>query len=81
MKAEGMLAGNCDLWIMRPKWNSVQELFGVKHYALGIEMKTAKGKLSESQKEIHAKLQDAGYAVKVCRSFEEFEKTVNEYMK
>jgi hypothetical protein len=43
-------------------------------------MKTEKGKLSDMQKIVHAQLINAGYAVKVCRSFEEFTQTIKTYL-
>ena len=50
------------------------------YHALFIEMKTEKGKLSDTQKIVHAQLINAGYAVKVCRSFEEFTITIKKYL-
>jgi hypothetical protein len=50
------------------------------YHALFIEMKTEKGKLSDTQKIVHAQLINAGYAVKVCRSFEEFTQTIKTYL-
>jgi hypothetical protein len=50
------------------------------HHALFIEMKTEKGKLSDTQKIVHAQLINAGYCVKVCRSFEEFTITIKTYL-
>jgi hypothetical protein len=50
------------------------------HHALFIEMKTEKGKLSDTQKIVHAQLINAGFCVKVCRSFEEFTITIKKYL-
>jgi hypothetical protein len=50
-----------------------------EYNSLYIEMKTDKGKLSEKQIKIHSKLKDAGNAVEVCRSVEEFKEIVIKY--
>jgi hypothetical protein len=71
LKAEGAMPGIPDLMICMPS---------MKYHALFIEMKTEKGKLSENQKIVHAMLINEGYAVKVCRSFEEFTITIKKYM-
>jgi hypothetical protein len=71
LKAEGAMPGIPDLMICMPC---------MKYHALFIEMKTEKGKLSENQKIVHAMLINEGYAVKVCRSFEEFTITIKKYM-
>jgi hypothetical protein len=71
LKAEGAVSGMPDLIICIPS--------GVYH-ALFVEMKTEKGKLSENQKIVHQVLSDSGYCVKVCRSFDDFVKTVQIYL-
>jgi len=57
LKDEGVLAGVPDLFIPAHK--------------LFIELKAPGGKLSEAQKECHAKLFDCGCKVAVCYSVEE----------
>lgn len=63
LKREGVIPGVPDLFVAETN----------KEYAgLFIEMKSEKGRLTESQKEIHKQLYIAGYCVEVCHSFEEF---------
>jgi hypothetical protein len=71
LKAEGAMPGMPDLMIC---------MASAGHHALFIEMKTEKGKLSDMQKIVHAQLINAGYCVKVCRSFEEFTQTIKTYL-
>ena len=71
LKAEGAAPGMPDLMVCKAR---------DPYHALFIEMKTEKGKLSFLQKTIHAQLINAGYCVKVCRSFEEFTNTINNYL-
>lgn len=71
MKAEGVVAGVPDLMIAEPRG----EFAG-----LFIEMKIKPNRPSKEQKEIISRLEDAGYRVAVCYSFEEFEKVVTDYM-
>jgi hypothetical protein len=71
LKAEGAMAGMPDLMVCMASGG---------YHALFIEMKTEKGKLSDTQKIVHAQLINAGYCVKVCRSFEEFTQTIKTYL-
>lgn len=72
LKAEGVLAGVPDLCIPIPR----------KGYnALYIEMKAGKkGVVSDKQKEIMERLTNNGCLCKVCRSFDDFQKVVDDYM-
>ena len=70
MKAEGALAGVADLFVLHASKG--------KH-GLFIEMKTTKGKQSESQIAFEQKCIREGYEYKVCHSFEEFKQTVDNY--
>lgn len=72
LKAEGVIAGVADLILLVPS----------KQYgALLIEMKTGKGRQSESQKEWQSDLTRADeYKYVVCRSFDDFRKAVKEYL-
>jgi len=79
MKAEGVVAGVPDLFVA--ELGSPCHVDTIGSGGLFIEMKTPKGTLSQSQKDIHAKLLDSGYKVEVCRSFDEFQETVNNYLK
>ncbi len=71
LKGEGVLAGVADLFLM--KANS-------KFHGLFIEMKTAKGVQSDTQKQFEAGALAAGYDYKICRSSLEFQLTVNKYL-
>lgn len=72
LKAEGVLAGVSDLILLVRRGG---------YGGLLIEMKTAKGKQSESQKEWQAHIEQYGYKYVVCHSLEEFQKVVNDYLK
>lgn len=71
MKAEGVLPGVSDLILLRK--NS-------QYGALLIEMKYENGKQSESQKEWQDMVEKDGYRYALCRSFEEFTQTIEEYL-
>ena len=71
LKSEGVVAGVPDLCLA---WASG------KYFGLYIEMKSKKGVLSYAQKDWLASLNNAGYAVAVCRSFDEAKKTIEEYL-
>lgn len=70
LQSEGALPGIPDVFIA---------LRNDKHNGLFIEFKSEKGKLSEQQKIIHAMLINAGYAVKICRSVDEFMAIIKTY--
>ena len=73
LKEEGATAGIPDMHIPIPKGG---------YASLYIEMKNGKaGRLSEHQKEIIQRLQDYGNKVVVCRTFDEFRKEIDEYLK
>ena len=72
MKAEGVLAGCADLFVMASSGF---------YNGLYIEMKTEKGRQTNSQKWFEKKATDFGYKYAVCRSFDEFKKTIEEYLK
>lgn len=73
MVGEGMQAGCPDLQIPVPN---------AHYHGLFIEMKNGKkGVVSEHQKEIMAYLTKQGYKCAVCRDFDSFKATVDEYMK
>ncbi|MGL5914022.1 MAG: VRR-NUC domain-containing protein [Bacteroidales bacterium] len=71
LKAEGVLAGAADLQVLaaRGNWNG-----------LFIELKTTSGKQSDSQKNFENACTRNNYLYAICRSFEEFEKTVTDYL-
>ena len=72
LKAEGVLAGVADLFLMFP----VKQFHG-----LFIEMKTDKGRQSENQKEFQTLAENNGYKYVVCRSFEDFKNEILTYLK
>lgn len=72
MKREGVLAGVADLFLAYPS--------GDKH-GLWIEMKTGKGRQSESQKVFQAEMERNDYGYVVCRSLDEFIDEVEKYIK
>lgn len=71
LKRTGMLAGVPDLCIpcARGKW-----------HGLYIEMKVKRNYPTPAQREIIAHLMSRDYRVEVCRSFDEFKATVDNYM-
>lgn len=71
---EGVLSGVADLFIMRGFSGDANS------HGLFIEMKVGKNKQTESQKEFEVKAIANGYTYSVCYSFDEFKKTVNNYL-
>ena len=71
LKRAGTLAGIPDLFVAEP-CNNMSGLF--------IEMKSPKGKLTDSQKDMSDRLLNFGYAFEVCRSIEGFVSIVREYI-
>lgn len=71
MKAEGVLAGIPDMMLALPNG---------KYGGLFIEMKAGKGRNSSAQDQMQKMLVGVGYCVVICRSFEEFQITVRNYV-
>ena len=71
MKAEGITAGVSDLILNIPS---------VRYSQLAIEMKDEKGKQSDAQKRYQRYAVAAGIKYVVCRSFEQFQAEVVEYL-
>lgn len=71
LKAEGALAGVADLILLYPN---------TQYHALLIEMKTRKGRQSDAQKEWQTKIEKDGYKYVVCRSLDDFIRTIEEYL-
>lgn len=71
MKKTGYVKGFPDLFIYEPKG---------QWHGLAIEMKTAKGVMSQSQKDWQAKLINNGYQAVTCKSFDEAKKVIDDYM-
>ena len=93
LKAEGVVPGVADLILLVPKNTNPEktpygeiciEIDGqipeMWYHALRIEMKTAKGRQSPKQKAWQAIVEAKGYQYAVCRSFDDFTRTVNEYL-
>lgn len=79
-KGEGTVAGVPDLLLFMPAVFDTGDLQGVACHGLGIEMKTAKGKQSQQQKDFQKIFESALYQYVVVRSFEEFKKCVRDYI-
>ena len=82
-KAEGTVAGVPDLLLFmhgRKNYRQNGILISKPASALGIEMKTAKGKQKQSQKDFQQIFEAAGYMYAVVRSFEEFRSLINGYI-
>lgn len=74
-KAEGLMAGAPDLML------NVPAKYGDKLYhSFGIEMKTAKGRQSPTQRQFQAYFEAAGNHYFIVRSFDEFCARVSEWM-
>ena len=71
MKKTGYVKGFPDLFIYEPK---------KEWHGLAIEMKTAKGVVSQSQKEWRKNLDQRNYMAFVCRSFDEAKIVIDEYL-
>ncbi|MCC8037799.1 MAG: VRR-NUC domain-containing protein [Bacteroidales bacterium] len=71
LKAEGALAGVADIFL---------DVDRGEYHGLRIEMKTKTGRLSDSQKAFSEAETAQGYLCKVCRGFDEFRDTINEYL-
>jgi hypothetical protein len=71
LKIQGTLSGVADLILLKPSNG---------YGALCIEMKSESGRQSISQKEFQSAAQQAGNRYVVCRTFEEFRKSVEEYL-
>ena len=72
LKAEGVLSGVPDLFVMLSKGG---------FHGLYIEMKRKGGKLTENQKEFFKMATNKGYLCSKCESFEDFHNTITTYMK
>lgn len=71
LKSEGVVAGVADLLLLVPSRG---------FHGLCIEMKTAKGRQSQTQKQWEKAVALQGYKYIVCRSFADFVKEINTYL-
>lgn len=71
LKAEGVVAGVADLILLLPNRD---------YHCLALELKTPKGRQSDSQKQWQATLQEHGGNYAVIRSKEQFIATITEYL-
>ena len=71
LKAEGVLAGVSDIFLMIPK-SGLHGMF--------IEMKVKGGKLSEAQKEFMGAATLMGYQAVVCYGFEDAKEAITNYL-
>ena len=71
LKAEGVKSGVPDIFLAFPS-NTAHGLF--------IEMKSAKGKLSENQREWMGALSSSGYRCAICFSFDEAKEVISKYL-
>ena len=72
LKNEGVLAGVADLFLMSPNATS---------HGLFIEMKAAKGKVSDQQKYFLEQAKAQGYSTCVCHSFDEAQAAILCYLR
>lgn len=80
MKGTGTLAGVADLFLMRPAIIGTEGNWQLVH-GLFIEMKAGPGKQTDKQKEFEEKAKAAGYAYELCRSIDEFQKIIKNYIR
>ena len=71
LKREGVVAGMPDLVLLCARCG---------RHALFIEMKTKRGRVSASQRDLIPLLEAQGYGVAVCHGWEEAVKTVESYL-
>jgi hypothetical protein len=71
MKAEGLISGIADIFLM---------CANKTHHGLFIELKSAKGKLSEQQAYFLEQAKERGYQAIVCYSFDEAKTAITNYL-
>jgi len=76
MKREGMLAGVADLFVLCPRYFVV----GGQIHGLFIEMKTAEGKQSDTQKTFQIECEKQKYRYRLCRTYDEFKLIIYNYL-
>ena len=71
LKAEGVVAGVSDLLLLVARKG---------YHGLCIEMKDAKGRQRDTQKDWQKAVEEQGYKYVLCRSYDDFVKEVNDYL-
>lgn len=71
LKAEGVLAGVSDLILLYPRG---------EYHGLCVEMKTALGRQSDTQRAFQKRVQAVGYKYMLVRSLEEFMEVITKYL-
>ncbi len=71
LKAMGMIAGACDLFLSKPSRG---------YPGMYLEMKTEKGIVSKLQREFMDEQEENGYLCKVAKSFDEAKIIISEYL-
>lgn len=81
-KRAGATKGWPDLMIYKPAWEDATGNIKTKIQFCGfaIEFKSATGTVTSDQKEILARLTRAGWKTVVCRTFEDAEKKIGNYL-
>lgn len=81
MKNEGVMAGIPDLMVLAAKKGYNGLFVEMKKSSVGKSGKLInKGHLSDTQKELLPKIENKGYKVVVCYSFDDFEKEITDYL-
>ena len=79
-KAEGAVAGVPDLILFLPSLFSKGIISGLPCHGLGIEMKTVKGRQSQSQKDFQKIFEASLHRYEVVRSLDEFRNIISDYI-
>ena len=80
LKKTGTLAGVADLFLMKSKIVSKFDYYHVQSHGLFIEMKVGKNIQTASQKKFQERAEYEGYKYVICRSFDEFKNTIENYL-